>query len=116
MYVPVKGDIVELDFNPSSGEEIRKRRPALVISTKKYSELTDLAFVCPITHADHNRLREMGLLIPVNNADVSGYINPLQCHTFDYRARHMEIIGRASPVVLAQVVHVINEIVNAKEI
>lgn len=50
-YLPHKGDIVTIDFNPSSGSEIRKRRPALVISNSRYSALTGLAVVCPITHA-----------------------------------------------------------------
>lgn len=34
-YTPEQGDIVWLDFDPSSGKEIIKRRPAFVISQKK---------------------------------------------------------------------------------
>ena len=56
-YLPHKGDIVAIDFNPSSGSEIRKRRPALVISNSRYSALTGLAVVCPIIHVQTNRLR-----------------------------------------------------------
>ncbi|WP_278915433.1 type II toxin-antitoxin system PemK/MazF family toxin [Ligilactobacillus agilis] len=53
-YLPHKGDIVTIDFNPSSGSEIHKRRPALVISNSQYSSLTRLAVVCLITHALSN--------------------------------------------------------------
>ena len=56
-YLPHKGDSVTIDFNPSSGSEIHKRRPALVISNSQYSSLTRLAVVCLITHAPNNRLR-----------------------------------------------------------
>ena len=62
MYIPDKGDIIILDFNPSSGAEIRKRRPAVVISNNKYSSLTGLVVVCPITHATNNRLKDTGRL------------------------------------------------------
>ncbi|MDE9500160.1 type II toxin-antitoxin system PemK/MazF family toxin, partial [Xenorhabdus bovienii] len=31
MYIPDKGDIVSLDFDPIAGKEMMKRRPAFVI-------------------------------------------------------------------------------------
>ena len=37
-YVPDKGDIVLLDFDPSAGKEIIKRRPALVISRQSFND------------------------------------------------------------------------------
>src|SRR3989338_1107331 len=49
VYVPDQGDIVWLDFDPSSGKEIIKRRPAFVISRKIFNEHTELAIVAPIT-------------------------------------------------------------------
>lgn len=33
-YIPTKGDIVWIDFDPSTGKEIKKRRPTLVVSQK----------------------------------------------------------------------------------
>lgn len=32
IYIPEQGDLIWLDFDPSSGKEIMKRRPAFVIS------------------------------------------------------------------------------------
>ena len=49
MYVPDKGDIVSLSFDPSAGNEIMKRRPALVISRQAFNEHTGFAIVAPIT-------------------------------------------------------------------
>lgn len=83
-YLSHKGDIVTIDFNPSSGSEIRKRCPALVISNSRYSALTGLAVVCPITHAQNNSLRQTGLFVEVKNDHVNGIVNPLQFHTFEY--------------------------------
>ncbi|HFS4778978.1 type II toxin-antitoxin system PemK/MazF family toxin, partial [Enterococcus faecium] len=31
IYIPKKGDIVWIDFDPSVGKEIQKRRPGLVV-------------------------------------------------------------------------------------
>lgn len=42
-YVPARGDIVLLDFNPQSRHEQQGRRPALVISHKSYNEKIGLA-------------------------------------------------------------------------
>ena len=48
-YIPEQGDIVLLSFDPSSGKEIMKRRPAYVISRKIFNEHTELAIVAPIS-------------------------------------------------------------------
>jgi mRNA interferase MazF len=37
-YVPERGDIVWLDFNPQTGHEQKGKRPAIVISPKEYNE------------------------------------------------------------------------------
>jgi mRNA interferase MazF len=48
-YIPDRGDIVWLDFNPQTGREQSGRRPALTISPKAYNEKLGLAIFCPIT-------------------------------------------------------------------
>jgi mRNA interferase MazF len=42
-YVPERGDIVWLNFNPQTGHEQAGKRPAVVISPKTYNEKTRLA-------------------------------------------------------------------------
>lgn len=41
-YIPDSMDIVWLDFNPQSGHEQKGKRPALVLSPKKYNEKSSL--------------------------------------------------------------------------
>lgn len=48
-YVPDRGDVVWLHFNPQAGHEQAGRRPALVISPKAYNRKVGLALFCPIT-------------------------------------------------------------------
>ena len=88
-YVPQKQDIVYIDFDPSTGMEIAKRRPAVVVSNRLYSQKTGFAAVCPITNGAKHLL-DQGLLVPVNSKIVSGFVNPFQLHTFDYRKRNIQ--------------------------
>ena len=48
-YIPDRGDIVWLNFNPTFGHEQKGRRPAIVLSPKIYNEKSGLMLVCPIT-------------------------------------------------------------------
>jgi mRNA interferase MazF len=48
-YIPHRGDIIWLDFNPRIGREQAGHRPAIVISPKQFNSLSSLVFVCPIT-------------------------------------------------------------------
>lgn len=90
-YIPEKQDIVWIDFDPSAGKEIQKRRPAIVVSRREYSERTGFVAVCPITHGQ-KRLEKQGLLVPVLSSKVDGAVNPLQLYTFDFRARNIQKI------------------------
>src|SRR5215469_8355798 len=42
-YVPEAGDIVMMDFDPRIGHQQAKRRPALVLSDRRYSRASGLA-------------------------------------------------------------------------
>ena len=48
-YLPDRGDVVWLQFNPQAGHEQAGKRPALVLSPKEYNQKTGLALFCPIT-------------------------------------------------------------------
>lgn len=48
-YIPKKGDIVWIDFDPSTGKEIQKRRLGLVVSRYEFNRKTRFSVICPIT-------------------------------------------------------------------
>ena len=48
-YVPDRGDVVWLTFDPQSGHEQAGRRPAVVLSPRAYNGRTNLAIFCPVT-------------------------------------------------------------------
>ena len=49
LYIPARGDLIWLDFDPQVGHEQEGRRPAVVVSPDGYNARTGLAIVCPIT-------------------------------------------------------------------
>jgi len=48
-YVPERGDLVWLQFNPQAGHEQAGHRPALVVSPRSYNRRVGLALFCPVT-------------------------------------------------------------------
>ena len=94
-YVPKPQDIIWINFQPSKGEEIYGRHPAVVISIPGYSIITGLVAVSPITHAKHNRLKQF--FIPINAGKINGYINALQFYTFSIKWRNVEPTGLIIP-------------------
>lgn len=59
MYIPDRGDIVWLDFEPTKGKEIGKYRPALVYSSKAYNKATALMICSPISTSIRNTPSEV---------------------------------------------------------
>ncbi|WP_416353789.1 type II toxin-antitoxin system PemK/MazF family toxin [Agrilactobacillus fermenti] len=111
-YIPEQQDIILIDFDPSLGHEIQKRRPALVMSNQGYSKLTSLVVVCPITHALHNQFRNTPFFIPINQDSIDGYINSLQFFSYDFRKRHAELLTVLDTPSFFQVKQTILDILN----
>jgi mRNA interferase MazF len=49
-YVPKRGDVVWLHFDPEADHEQAGRRPAVVLSPESYNQKTSLALFCPVTN------------------------------------------------------------------
>ncbi len=41
-YIPVRGDVMEINMNPQAGREIWDRRPALVLSSWNFNQTKNL--------------------------------------------------------------------------
>ena len=48
-WLPDAGDLIWTDPTPTKRREQSGRRPALVVSSRVFTEMTGLAVVCPIT-------------------------------------------------------------------
>jgi mRNA interferase MazF len=100
-YVPRRGDVIRLDFDPQKGHEQAGRRPALVLSPTDYNRTVGLAVVCPITNQKKGYPWEAE--IPDNDF-VSGVVLSDQMKSLDWRERHAEFICTPSEGLLADVV------------
>jgi mRNA-degrading endonuclease toxin of MazEF toxin-antitoxin module len=83
------GDIYQVDFDPSLGHEIKKRRPALVISDKKYNLKTNMPVVLPIT-TKGGFSQQAGLVVSLDGFSLKTYGAVLCCRpmSFDFTARN----------------------------
>jgi mRNA interferase MazF len=99
-YVPDRGDIVWLQFDPQAGHEQAGRRPAFVLSPRAYNKRVGLALFCPITSQVKGYPFEV-LLPP--GAKTRGVILSDQLKSLDWLARKAERFDRASESVVAEV-------------
>ncbi|AQP53788.1 PemK family transcriptional regulator [Vagococcus penaei] len=90
-HIPHKGDIVWIDFDPSTGVEIKKRRPALVVSNYDFNLSTKFAIVCPITSTEKNYPTRYNL---AKDYQTKGQVVISQIKSLDYTQRHVEFIER----------------------
>lgn len=106
-YVPNRGDVVWLDFNPSRGHEQSGRRPALVMSPEKYNAKSGLALVCPIT----SQVKGYPFEVEFKIKTAEGVILADQIRGIDWEQRHAERIGAISETVLTDVRECIQKLV-----
>lgn len=85
-YIPERGDIVLLDFNPQSGKEQAGNRPAVVLSPKTYNAKVGLAIFCPITTKIKNYPFE---IILADGLKTKGAVLSDHVKNFDWRSRNV---------------------------
>ena len=99
-YVPERGDIVWLDFEPIRGHEQGGRRPALIVSRKIYNVKTGLALVCPITSRSKGYGFEVALTA---SGGIQGVVLSDHVRTLDWRVRHAAYIESVDTTVIDEV-------------
>ena len=100
MYIPDKGDVVWFNFDPSTGREIMKRRPAFVISRKAFNKHTGFAIVAPITSTA--RGMKLEVVLP-DEMTTDGAILIHQIKSLDFENRQIELIEKAPDTVAEKV-------------
>ena len=104
-YVPRKGDLVALTFDPQSGHEQRGRRPALVVSNNLFNKHTGLCIACPITNT--RRDYPFHVSIP-RGQDVTDFVMVEQVKSIDFRSRNAKRIGKAPVEVLEEALSILD--------
>lgn len=85
-YVPDRGDVVWLDFDPQAGHEQAGRRPALVLSPAAYNGKTGLMLCCPVTNHVKGYPFEVSAMPAAGK--VTGVVLADQLRCLDWRVRN----------------------------
>ena len=87
-YVPNRGDIVHLDFDPASGNEMKGPHFGLVVSAQGFNA-RGLAMVCPISQGPAAAARTYGTVVALMGLglDTQGAIHCHQLKSLDWKVR-----------------------------
>lgn len=99
-YIPDRGDLVWLQFNPKSGHEQSGKRSALVLSPATYNGKVGLALFCPVTSKAKGYPFEV--MIP-QDLPIEGVILSDQIKSLDWQSRGARFICRVPQETLDEV-------------
>ena len=103
-YIPDRGDLVWLEFNPQTGHEQAGIRPALVISPSPYNKASGLCVVFPVT----SRIKGYPFEVKINTLLVNGVILADQVKSLDWKARKARFICKTAADLTDEVIHLFN--------
>ncbi|HMG73486.1 MAG TPA: type II toxin-antitoxin system PemK/MazF family toxin [Pyrinomonadaceae bacterium] len=113
LQAPKRGEIWLVGFDPTIGSEIRKTRPAIVISSDAVGRLP-IKLVVPVTDwKDHYAANIWHVRIdptPTNGLAKTSAADALQLRGVD-RLRFIKKLGDASPLILRQIVVAVTAII-----
>jgi mRNA interferase MazF len=89
VYIPDRGDIVFLNFDPTKGHEQRGHRLAFVLSPISYNRKTSLALFMPITNKQKGYPFEV--VLP-SELKTQGVVLADQIKCLDWKDRSIEFV------------------------
>jgi mRNA interferase ChpB len=103
-YVPERGDIVRLEFDPASGREMKGPHYGLVLSGKIFNQ-RGLAMVCPVSQGAADASRTHGTVVTLmgTGTDTQGAIHCHQLKALDWRVRKARYKESVPPYVVDEV-------------
>ncbi|MGH7158127.1 MAG: endoribonuclease MazF [Candidatus Saccharimonadales bacterium] len=98
MFVPNRGDIVWVNFDPTVGHEQAGKRPALILTGKYYNGKTGLMITCPIT----SKVKDFPFEVRLTTPKINGVVLASQVKTLDWRARQVSLAAKAPKRVVEE--------------
>jgi mRNA-degrading endonuclease toxin of MazEF toxin-antitoxin module len=97
-HIPERGDIHHLDFNPSSGHEMRGPHYCVVLSPREYNAVSDMPYVAPVTTGGKaSRMAGFAVSLTGTGLSVTGVIQCDQIKALDLAARGAKPTGESVP-------------------
>jgi mRNA interferase MazF len=111
-FVPERGDFVWIVLDPRTGREQSGARPALVLTPRRFNELTGYAFVAPVT----GTRRGWPFEVPIPpGGRVEGVVLADQTRSIDFAARHTRFLAHAPSGLVDQVLERVGVILEPSE-
>ena len=98
-YVPNRGDIVWLQYNPQAGHEQAGHRPALVLSPASYNRQSGVMLCCPMTSQRKGYPFEV---VIATDTDHDSVVLAYQVKSLDWKVRKAVKKGTASIDVIVE--------------
>ncbi|MDO8470742.1 MAG: endoribonuclease MazF [bacterium] len=98
-YIPSRGDIVWVDFDPQRGHEQAGRRPALTVSPQTYNRKAGLALMCPIT----SKIKDYPFEVSVKQNTIQGAVLADQIQSLDWSERNARFIEKIDAPLLESI-------------
>lgn len=99
-YIPERGDIAWIIFEPRIGHEQSGRRPALILSHKALAEHTNLVIAVPIT----SKIKGLPYEIVLSGTKTQGALMPIHVKSIDYTSRKAVYIEKAPKRLLVKTI------------
>ena len=121
MYIPRRGDIVWLNFNPQVGHEQANERPALILSDEQYNRRLRLAIMCSITTRRASYRQDLDVSIPskvtirdkdtTSHIDLDGVVMADHIKSLDWFERGVKYAGNMPNDIVNQVLQIVGTLV-----
>jgi mRNA interferase MazF len=110
-YIPSRGDVAWMDFDPQLGREQSGRRPALILSQHEYNRTIGLLVCCPIT----SRLKDYPFEVTIpDGLSVHGAVLSDHIKSLDWRHRNPSFICHMPEPVIMQVLAKFHSIIDSE--
>lgn len=115
-YIPERGDIIHINFNPSKGKEMRGERYAIVYTPSEFNK-GGYVGVCPITYGKGDSFvsdeSDTKMYVSLQGADtrVQGRIFCHQHKSLDCESRDIRYIEKAPEFIVDEVMSVLDAII-----
>ena len=106
-YIPDRGDIIWLKFDPQKGHEQKGRRPGIVLSKKEYNQKSNLAIICPIT----SKIKDYPFEVRINSI-IQGVVLSDQIRSIDWKSRNAAFIEKIPEEILKEILENIDLLLN----
>jgi len=107
-YIPKRGHIIFMDFDPATGHEQAMTRPALVLSLEAFNQRMRLALVAPIT----SRIRGHGFEVKLQGTKTQGVVLCHQVKVIDFKARGARFVENAPDGIVQDVLAKVRTVVS----